>query len=166
MHNGRRYPEDIYDRTWNSYFDKELWAEVTTNLTVNVDKSNELPHGVMATGATPLNEKDALNMTWDVEPPTAKSYIYMYFAELKTLRANDTREFNMTQNGKYLSGPYSPIPLEAQTITAEEQQCDEGACLLQLVKTLNSSLPPLLNAMEIFTVIDFPQMETNDDDGM
>nr|VDD55808.1 unnamed protein product [Brassica oleracea] len=37
-------------------------------------------------------------------------------------------------------------------------------CLLQLVKTLNSSLPPLLNAMEIFTVIDFPQMETNDDD--
>ncbi|CAN6895635.1 unnamed protein product [Brassica oleracea] len=161
---GIRYPEDIYDRTWNSYFDKELWAEVTTNLTVNVDKSNELPHGVMATGATPLNEKDALNMTWDVEPPTAKSYIYMYFAELKTLRANDTREFNMTQNGKYLSGPYSPIPLEAQTITAEEQQCDEGACLLQLVKTLNSSLPPLLNAMEIFTVIDFPQMETNDDD--
>ena len=166
MHNGRRYPEDIYDRTWNPHFDEESWAEVTTNLTLNVDKSYELPHGVMATGATPLNEKETLNMKWDVEPPTAKSYIYMYFAELKTLRANDTREFNMTLNGEYKYGPYSPIPLEAQTITAEEQQCDEGACLLQLVKTLNSSLPPLLNAMEIFTVIDFPQMETNDDDGM
>ena len=122
----------------------------------------------MATGATPLNEKDTLNATWDVEPP-ANFYTYMqYFAEIQTLRANDTREFDIKLNGKYLYGPYSPKPLQAETIrlNIKPKQCDGGACILQLAKTLKSTLPPLLNAMEVFTVIDFPQMETNDNDGM
>ncbi|CAN6839396.1 unnamed protein product [Brassica oleracea] len=89
----------------------------------------------MATGATPLNEKDTLNATWDVEPP-ANFYTYI------------------------------PKPLQAETIrlNIKPKQCDGGACILQLAKTLKSTLPPLLNAMEVFTVIDFPQMETNDND--
>lgn len=149
---------------------EKSWAEVTTTLNITVNNSNglPLPQGVMATGAKPLNEKETLNMTWNVEPPTAKSYAYMYFAELQTLRANDKREFDMTLNGRYLLGRYSPKLLQAETIkiNTEPNQCDGGECLLQLVKTLNSTLPPLLNAMEVFTEIDFSQVETNDDDGM
>ncbi|XP_048629998.1 probable LRR receptor-like serine/threonine-protein kinase At1g51820 [Brassica napus] len=121
----------------------------------------------MSTGVTPLNPNATLNITWTIEPSTTKFYSYMHFAELQTLRANDTREFNITMNGKISYGPYSPKPLKTQTIfDITPEQCDGGACLLQLLKTSKSTLPPLLNeaAHQAFTVIDFPQMETNEDE--
>lgn len=143
------------------------WTQVTTNLNVNSSNLYELPKGVMSTGVTPLNPNATLNITWTIEPSTTKFYSYMHFAELQTLRANDTREFNITMNGKISYGPYSPKPLKTQTIfDITPEQCDGGACLLQLLKTSKSTLPPLLNAIEAFTVIDFPQMETNEDEGM
>ncbi|ESQ30274.1 hypothetical protein EUTSA_v10011230mg [Eutrema salsugineum] len=160
-----RYPDDIYDREWNAFFLEKSWAQVTTNLNVNVTNNYELPQGVMATGAIPLNANATMNITWTIDPPTTKFYSYMHFAEIQTLRANDTREFNVTLNGKYSYGPYSPVPLKTETVLdVKPEQCEDGACLLQLVKTSKSTLPPLLNAIEAFTVIDFPQMETNEDD--
>ncbi|KAL0661919.1 hypothetical protein Bca4012_098756 [Brassica carinata] len=161
----RRYPDDIYDRKWYPMFVANSWTQVTTNLNVNSSNLYELPKGVMSTGVTPLNPNATLNITWTIEPSTTKFYSYMHFAELQTLRANDTREFNITMNGKFSYGPYSPKPLKTQTIfDITPEQCDGGACLLQLLKTSKSTLPPLLNAIEAFTVIDFPQMETNEDD--
>ncbi|KAF2595037.1 hypothetical protein F2Q70_00043152 [Brassica cretica] len=160
-----RYPDDIYDRKWYPMFVANSWTQVTTNLNVNSSNLYELPKGVMSTGVTPLNPNATLNITWTIEPSTTKFYSYMHFAELQTLRANDTREFNITMNGKISYGPYSPKPLKTQTIfDITPEQCDGGACLLQLLKTSKSTLPPLLNAIEAFTVIDFPQMETNEDD--
>lgn len=121
----------------------------------------------METAAVPLNPNATLNITWSLETPTTQFYSYMHFAEIQTLRANDTRELNVTLNGKYSYGPYSPKPLKTETVLdLNPEQCDGGACILQLLKTSKSTLPPLLNAMEAFTVIDFPQMETNGDDGM
>ncbi|XP_020870263.1 probable LRR receptor-like serine/threonine-protein kinase At1g51820 isoform X2 [Arabidopsis lyrata subsp. lyrata] len=160
-----RYPDDIYDRVWHASFLENNWAQVTTTLDVNVTDNYELSQDVMATGATPLNDSETLNITWNVEPPTTKVYSYMHFAELETLRANDTREFNVMLNGNDLFGPYSPIPLKTETETnLKPEECDDGACILQLVKTSKSTLPPLLNAIEAFTVIDFPQLETIEDD--
>uniref|UniRef100_A0A1J3IT16 Putative LRR receptor-like serine/threonine-protein kinase n=1 Tax=Noccaea caerulescens TaxID=107243 RepID=A0A1J3IT16_NOCCA len=160
-----RYPSDVYDRKWYPMFVEGSWTQVTTNLTVNASNLYELPQDVMTTGVTPLNPNATLNITWTLEPPTTKFYSYMHFAELQTLRANDTREFNITMNGKSQYGSYSPKPLKTQTIfDITPGQCDGGACLLQLVKTPRSTLPPLLNAIEGYTVIDFPQMETNEDD--
>ncbi|KAL9309374.1 putative transferase, protein kinase RLK-Pelle-LRR-I-1 family [Arabidopsis thaliana] len=159
-----RYPDDIYDRVWHASF-LNNWAQVTTTLGVNVTDNYDLSQDVMATGATPLNDSETLNITWNVEPPTTKVYSYMHFAELETLRANDTREFNVMLNGNDLFGPYSPIPLKTETETnLKPEECEDGACILQLVKTLKSTLPPLLNAIEAFTVIDFIQVETNEDD--
>ncbi|KAJ0250386.1 Leucine-rich repeat protein kinase family protein [Hirschfeldia incana] len=160
-----RYPDDVYDRKWYPMFVADSWTQVTTNLNVNSSNLYELPKGVMSTGVTPLNPNATLNLTWTIEPSTTKFYSYMHFAELQSLRANDTREFNITMNGKISYGPYSPQPLKAQTIfDITPEQCDGGACLLQLLKTSKSTLPPLLNAIEAFTVIDFPQTETNEDD--
>lgn len=161
-----RFPDDVYDRKWYPIF-QNSWTQVTTNLNVNISTIYELPQSVMSTAATPLNANATLNITWTIEPPTTPFYSYIHFAELQSLRANDTREFNVTLNGEYTIGPYSPKPLKTETIQdLSPEQCNGGACILQLVETLKSTLPPLLNAIEAFTVIDFPQMETNEDDGM
>ncbi|CAH8255335.1 unnamed protein product [Arabidopsis lyrata] len=160
-----RFPDDVYDRKWYPVF-QNSWTQVTTNLNLNISTIYyELPQGVMATAATPLNTNATLNIKWTIEPPTTPFYSYIHFAELQSLRANDTREFNVTLNGEYTFGPYSPKPLKTETLQdLSPEQCTGGACILQLVKTLKSTLPPLLNAIEAFTVIDFPQMETNEDD--
>ncbi|ANM61083.1 Leucine-rich repeat protein kinase family protein [Arabidopsis thaliana] len=159
-----RFPDDVYDRKWYPIF-QNSWTQVTTNLNVNISTIYELPQSVMSTAATPLNANATLNITWTIEPPTTPFYSYIHFAELQSLRANDTREFNVTLNGEYTIGPYSPKPLKTETIQdLSPEQCNGGACILQLVETLKSTLPPLLNAIEAFTVIDFPQMETNEDD--
>ncbi|CAD5315269.1 unnamed protein product [Arabidopsis thaliana] len=159
-----RFPDDVYDRKWYPLFD-DSWTQVTTNLKVNTSITYELPQSVMARAATPIKANDTLNITWTVEPPTTQFYSYVHIAEIQALRANETREFNVTLNGEYTFGPFSPIPLKtASIVDLSPGQCDGGRCILQVVKTLKSTLPPLLNAIEAFTVIDFPQMETNGDD--
>uniref|UniRef100_A0A1J3D089 Putative LRR receptor-like serine/threonine-protein kinase n=1 Tax=Noccaea caerulescens TaxID=107243 RepID=A0A1J3D089_NOCCA len=160
-----RYPDDIYDREWHSLFLENSWAQVTTTLNVDVTNSDKVPQDVIAAGATPLNDTETLKINWNLEPPTSKFHLNMYFAELQTLKANETREFNVTLNGKNIYGPYSPVLLKTDPVLKRAPfECDEGACLLELVKTTKSTLPPLLNAIEAFTVMDFPQMETFEDD--
>ena len=44
-------------------------------------------------------------------------------------------------------------------------QCDSGGCRLELVRTPKSTLPPLINALEAYTVIEFPKLETSPSDG-
>ncbi|KAL0844162.1 hypothetical protein Bca101_017408 [Brassica carinata] len=161
-----RYPDDVYDREWYPYFLENSWAQVTTVLGVDVTSSDELPEDVMATGATPLNDKEPLNITWNVGlPSTSKVYPYMYFAELQNLSDNDTREFTVSLNGHDIIEPYSPVQRKTNLVDIREPvECDGGDCLLQIVKTSKSTLPPLLNAIEAFSVIDFPQMETYEED--
>lgn len=146
---------------------KKSWTQVTTTLNINNSNIFHVPQSVMATGATPLNANATLNITLNFETPTTPFYLYLHHAELQTLQANDTRETNMVVNGEIRFGPYNPKPLKTQTIYAlSPDQCDRRPCLLQLVKTPESTLPPILNAIEASAVIDFPQMETNGDDGM
>ncbi|KFK35821.1 hypothetical protein AALP_AA4G041600 [Arabis alpina] len=61
----------------------------------------------------------------------------------------------------------SPKKLSTETMSIKPEspeRCKDGICFLQLVKTKKSTLPPLINAAEIFTVVEFPQSETNQDE--
>ena len=41
-----------------------------------------------------------------------------------------------------------------------------GKCVFSILKTGNSTLPPIINAIEIYTVKDLSQSETDQQDGM
>lgn len=141
---------------------------LTTTLQVNTSNGYDLPQRVMATAVTLLNASTKiLEIHWTLKPPTSKFYLYMHFAELQSLQANETREFDVTMNGNVTTESYSPKFFKMQTLySITPRQCDGGECLLQLVKTSSSTLPPLINAIEVFTVIDFSQFETNGDEGI
>ncbi|KAH7565683.1 hypothetical protein JRO89_XS09G0246000 [Xanthoceras sorbifolium] len=55
----------------------------------------------MRTAVTPENVSESLTVFWDPPNPTSKYYVYLHFAEVELL-VNQTREFNITQNGKFL----------------------------------------------------------------
>ncbi|XP_010500450.1 PREDICTED: receptor-like protein kinase At3g21340 [Camelina sativa] len=161
-----RYPDDVYDRRWFPFTNKE-WTLVTTTLNVNTTNGFDLPQGAMASAATRENDNGTWEFPWSLKDSTTRFHIYLHFAELETLLANETREFNVLLNGKVFYGPYSPTSLSIGTMSTQPEStltCKGGSCLLQLVKTTKSTLPPLINAIELFTVVEFPQSETNQDE--
>ncbi|KFK27494.1 hypothetical protein AALP_AA8G390100 [Arabis alpina] len=159
-----RYPRDIYDREWTPYFRKE-WNQIST--THEVSNSNEYvpPKDALATAATPTNSSAPLTVQWSSSNVNNQYYVYRHFAEIQDRLTNDTREFDVVWNGKVIYNRYTPLKFNAQANFARSPRpCEGGRCSLLLRRTNNSTLPPLLNALEVYTVIQFPQSETNEND--
>ena len=163
-----RSSKDVYDRTWVPFFMKE-WTQISTDLGVKNDNKYVPPEDALKTAATPTNASEPLTIKWtNSDNPNAQYYVYRHFSEIQDLQTNDTREFNMLWNGEVMSSnPIILKKLDISTIYSQSPRfCDEGKCIFQLIRTNRSTLPPLLNALEVFTVIQFPQSETNETDGM
>ncbi|CAB62031.1 putative protein [Arabidopsis thaliana] len=161
------YPDDFYDRKWVPYFESE-WRQISTILKVNNTINGFLaPQEVLMTAAVPSNASVPLSFTKDLEFPKDKLYFYFHFSEIQPLQANQSREFSILWNGEIIIPTLSPKYLKASTLySVSPFVCEVGKCLLELKRTQNSTLPPLLTAIEVFTVIDFPQSKTNEDDGL
>ena len=159
-----RYPDDVHDRTWSPFFD--FYKLLNTTLNVNNTGIYETPKPALATAATPSNDSHPLIFSWKTIPQTASFYVYLHFAEIQDLRANDTREFDIYLNEDFNYTVFSPPKLEQRTLTFSTVQCPDGKCRLRLERTKKSTLPPLLNAMEAYTVIEFPFAGTDPIDGI
>ncbi|CAH8280254.1 unnamed protein product [Arabidopsis lyrata] len=159
-----RYPDDVYDRRWFDFFLKS-WTEISTTLTVSNDNDYDPPKRALATAATPSNASAPLTLSWTPDNPGDEYYLYSHFAEIQDLQTNDTREFELFWNGAVISKPFIPSKLAVDThLDISPRTCKGGKCIYQLIKTARSTLPPLLNALEVYTVIQFPQSETNEND--
>ncbi|KAL0875655.1 hypothetical protein Bca101_025360 [Brassica carinata] len=160
----RPFPNDVYDRQWSSYFETG-WTHKTTASDVRVSNNYEPPKAALKTAATPTNTSAPLTIDWSSENPEDQYYLYTHFAEIQELQANETREFNMFWNGEKYYGPLVPDKLDITTIYGgTPESCKGVRCSLQLIKTNRSTLPPLLNAIEVFRVIKFPQPETDENE--
>lgn len=162
-----RYPDDGYDRQWTPDFWEGLTQITTTSDVGNTNDYNP-PKAALATAAIPTNASEPLTIDWtNAEKPDDIYYLYRHFAEIQDLKTNETREFNMVWNGELMStDPVVPKELEISTIySVTPRICAKGECSFQLKRTNRSTLPPLLNAFEVYTVIQFPQSETNENEG-
>ncbi|AEE32726.1 Leucine-rich repeat protein kinase family protein [Arabidopsis thaliana] len=160
-----RYDEDIHDRVWNSFTDDEtVW--ISTDLPIDTSNSYDMPQSVMKTAAVPKNASEPWLLWWTLDENTAQSYVYMHFAEVQNLTANETREFNITYNGGLRWFSYlRPPNLSISTIfNPRAVSSSNGIFNFTFAMTGNSTLPPLLNALEIYTVVDILQLETNKDE--
>ena len=90
----------------------------------------------------------------------------MYFAEVEKLQANQFRQFNISLNGQHWSGPHSPAYLEATTVYKTLPLTGELEYEFLIYEAQDSSLPPIINAFEVYRVNELPQLETNQDDGI
>ncbi|XP_044479485.1 LRR receptor-like serine/threonine-protein kinase IOS1 [Mangifera indica] len=159
-----RYPDDVFDRRWVSYNDSTM-DQLTTDATIDAGRHNgfQPPQIVMKSAGIPKNVSEPLQLTFTPVDPTSKIYVYMHFAELEHLPANQSRRFSITVNGNYLYGPTSPTYL--YTFTVYTSSSLSGAQLVfQIIKTEDSTLPPILNAVEIYVVKDLPQSETEQEE--
>ncbi|TXG68712.1 hypothetical protein EZV62_003647 [Acer yangbiense] len=160
-----QFKDDIFDRIW---MPKNFlgWKILSTSLPI--DKS-ENPNtirpspAVMGTAVTPENVSESLSMSWDPPNPTSKYYVYMHFAEVEIL-VNQTREFNISQNGKFFFGPLVPDYLFSTTVYNVKPASGEKI-LFSMERTARSTLPPIINAIEMYMVQEISQSTTDQNDG-
>ncbi|KAL7605333.1 hypothetical protein Lser_V15G17993 [Lactuca serriola] len=160
-----RYNDDKYDRVWSpiNLFDSTF---LYTREQVSVGLSNvfDPPSEVMSSAATPRNPNDPFKIEWDPFNTNDKFFIYMHFAEVELLKRNQTREFNIYLNGNLSYGPFSPIYLNTASIYSTAPETIAPRYTLTINKTKNSTLPPIINALELYVLKQLTQRQTDHHD--
>lgn len=160
-----RYKDDVYDRIWWPY-NSVNWAQLSTSLEVDAQGSNDYkpPNIVMKTAATPKNASKTLDFYLDIDDTTLQFYVYLHFAEVQVLQANETREFNVSLNGKHWYGPFRPTYLSTSTVFSPTALTG-GNYTFSIIRTETSTLPPILNAVEVYSVQELLELPTDQKHG-
>lgn len=119
----------------------------------------------MQSAITPANVIEAFWLGWESDNPMFNYYTCMYFSEIESeLAENQSREMSLYLNGRFWSDISSPAYLNTSTyrLTATNAQKYK----ISLKETDYSSLPPILNALEIYQEIEFLQLLTNQQGGI
>jgi hypothetical protein len=119
----------------------------------------------MSTAVTPVNVSAPILFYWDADDVNDQYYLYTHFNEVEKLAANETRAFNIKVNGDLLYGPVVPIYRKAITIISKIALTEASVYQITLSETNNSTLPPILNAIEVYKLKDFSHSETQQDEG-
>ncbi|RWR78142.1 putative LRR receptor-like serine/threonine-protein kinase [Cinnamomum micranthum f. kanehirae] len=150
-----RYPDDDYDRMWSPWVEN-FWTPIDTSFSINLRKDDgyQPALAVMNTSAMPTNTSGNLSFYFPTShvDPRSQYHVFFHFAELERLQKNQSREFNFSIDGKYVYGPFSPEYLSVDTIFTQSPLSGKDQHVVDLYKTTSSTLPPILNAVEIFTV--------------
>ncbi|RZS28247.1 hypothetical protein BHM03_00061815, partial [Ensete ventricosum] len=160
------YPFDRYDRIWQPYVDPVGWTSISTNLTVKnygIDQF-EAPSAVMQTAAVPVNSS-TLEFYWDFVGSGAavnEFYASLHFSELLP---NTRRAFDVYLNGDKWYANYTPTYLMSDTIYSPTPLTPSLRYNWALNSTGLSTLPPILNAIEVYTPMFLKNTPTDSNDG-
>ncbi|XP_058195595.1 probable LRR receptor-like serine/threonine-protein kinase At1g67720 [Rhododendron vialii] len=157
-----RYPDDPYDRIWNSDLEKRPnylvgvapgTERINTTKNINVNTREYPPVKVMQTAV--VGTKGVLSYRLNLEDFPANARAFAYFAEIESLGANETRKFKMAE-------PYMPDYSNAVVNIAENANGSytlyepsymnvtlDFVLSFSFRRTSDSNRGPLLNAIEI-----------------
>jgi Malectin-like domain len=162
-----RYPDDMYDRWWSNY-SQGSWTEISTNSSVVPDASFETPSLVMQTAATTSSTEEALSINGNTRDTTYYAgpsfLLVLHFAEIKNSSMTDPREFSITLNGEQVVADYTPHLLASDSINFTNMG-NPNTYVCSLEATSNSTLPPLLNAIELYLQFQYSYIPTHRQDG-
>ncbi|XP_064974724.1 putative leucine-rich repeat receptor-like protein kinase At2g19210 [Musa acuminata AAA Group] len=160
-----RYPFDRYDRIWLPFVAAAGWTSISTNLTVkNYAKDQfEAPSAVMQTAAVPVNAS-MLEFSWDFVgsgAPVNEFYANLHFSELLP---NTSRAFDVYINDDKWFANYTPPYLMSGAIYSTTPLYPSLRYNWALNSSGLSTLPPILNALEVYTPMFFKNTPTDSDD--
>ncbi|MCL7035221.1 hypothetical protein MKW94_005369, partial [Papaver nudicaule] len=167
-----RYPEDKYDRIWIADVSDPIFLPdvVNTSPSVRVNISDKIPEAIFKTAVT--NRKSSGEI-WDLGTITNLSvplHFNAYFSEVIRLNSTQKRSFNILINKPGVTGvsvydtvipPYGDA-LQVRIENATTYRTDHW--YIGFVPTEDSTLPPLINALEVFVIGDTLVQGTNSND--
>ncbi|XP_047091318.1 probable LRR receptor-like serine/threonine-protein kinase At1g05700 [Lolium rigidum] len=109
---------------------------------------------VMSSASTPVNAS-RMDLSWSSDSSMSVGadpnyFLVLYFAELNTLPG--LRQFDVYVDNYQIASAFSPKYMLATVLSEFVQGSTEHIHNISLVATSNSSLPPLISAMEIYIV--------------
>ncbi|GKV45451.1 hypothetical protein SLEP1_g52527 [Rubroshorea leprosula] len=151
-----RFNKDVYDRFWVPY-NRNDWAQVSTASSVGSHDDYQPPSIAMMTAVTPADASKTLDFYLDTPKSDDKFYAYMYFAEFE---ANVSRVMNVYHNGLHKYGPFTPRYLNATTLFTPKAWEVGQYAFFSISRAEGSTLPPIINAFEIYKEKKFPKLQT------
>ncbi|KAF6991214.1 hypothetical protein CFC21_008324 [Triticum aestivum] len=166
------YPDDPYDRNWLPFSYPEEWSDISTTEKVKDNIGNLILHApsvVMQTAITSRKDSDSktIQLAWDIKPNHVTCYrciAILYAAELEILASDDVREYDLIINDKRTKVPYRPKYLIAAALYNNEPHHGFSQYSFTVIATANSTLPPMINAFEFFSVISTANVGTDSQD--
>ncbi|XP_042383343.1 probable LRR receptor-like serine/threonine-protein kinase At1g51810 isoform X2 [Zingiber officinale] len=160
-----RFPDDIYDRIWEPFTWHSDWNMISTTSSVRSNFGNYFkpPSAVMQTAATPTNSSHLLFQFDYVNMGALVNQFYFVF-HFSELVPNTTRAFNIDLNGNYWFKNCSPPYLVATFVCSAVPDSDSLHYQWSLDSSGVSQLPPILNALEVFTPIYHTNVPTDSGD--
>ncbi|KAJ3678990.1 hypothetical protein LUZ61_021154 [Rhynchospora tenuis] len=150
-----RYPDDPYDRIWPWYrYNKAIIKSINTteNITRYGVDNYEVPNPVLQTAITPLSSPNLTTNSYDALsyiPNFPGYYMVLHLTELQKLSGNQSRQFDMYLNDWNWYSIEEPPYCKASYIYNSEPDI-YSHYVYTFVQLSNSTLPPILNAMEVY----------------
>ena len=169
--NNNRYPSDPYDRLWQRYGNNAAWTNITTTKNVNVSNitSFDKPTMILGSAITPVNGT-RIDFSWTSDPALDNDnptyLLFLYFAELSRVPSNALRQFDVLIDNSVWNGSQSFTPKYLSAEVVKRMVQGSGQHTVSLVATQEATLPPILNAFEIYSVKPMTELGTNYADGM
>lgn len=125
------------------------WKNLSTASTIkdtSLDYAVPLP--VMQTAAEAVSNETSLAITGEYKAPMGQLEVFMHFADFQN---SQIRQFSISFNKK-ASVQMRPSYLATDTLHST-YKATGGVCTMTLTSTSESTLRPMLNAFEVYSVI-------------
>ncbi|KAF7847895.1 hypothetical protein BT93_L2475 [Corymbia citriodora subsp. variegata] len=161
-----RYPFDVYDRIWEAK-NYNFWFILNATSAIDLSENNDaykynISGQVLQTAQRSMNASSPMHLEWTPSISTKKWIVYFYFVEIVRLTDGLQREFTISINDNQFKKTVSleylkPVVVISTPVTG-------SLISFSIESTNNSGHPPILNAVEYYTIGDLPNVPTAQDD--
>ncbi|KAF5796019.1 putative Malectin-like domain, leucine-rich repeat domain superfamily [Helianthus annuus] len=160
-----RFPLDPYDRMWVPARTTNLVHLTSDASIINVKVPDNPPQAVLKNAVATQNTSQFINLGFNVvdDPFRYPAYINWYFSEVRELNSSELRSFRIFKDNL----PFS-LPIVPRFGEVVEYFISNLSLTTETNFSLNplddSTLPPLINAAELFSIRDALSNGTNNND--
>ncbi|KAF3448236.1 hypothetical protein FNV43_RR08949 [Rhamnella rubrinervis] len=168
-----RYRGDVYDRIWTRYIMSDQEKNELSIKTVDKSNLSSIPHVYDdqppndVLGTAMKSKTGRIQFVYIDAEPNSKFHVYQYFTEFMKDAKSGQRKFNAAAIGE-TTNSYGPFEISAYL----KPDCKSspivtgqgGGFSITIKATSNSSLFPILSAMELFQILKVSSLPTHPDD--
>ncbi|XP_073014515.1 probable LRR receptor-like serine/threonine-protein kinase At1g51880 [Typha latifolia] len=146
------YPDDEYSRVWKPFSTPNL-NTLNANFTELLSNSySSPPLGAMLHAVEGRDPSSSILLSFDFPQSSRSNYVVLYFTEVIELTANQRRSFNVLIDGRDYGIVVTPQFQIVREVNVTARPASGMMNLSLTPITSNSTLPPLINALEIYTM--------------
>uniref|UniRef100_A0ACD5VSX4 Uncharacterized protein n=1 Tax=Avena sativa TaxID=4498 RepID=A0ACD5VSX4_AVESA len=168
-----RYPTDPYDRFWESWSGTidYTYPWISLNTTNKVESlpgtdAFNVPSAIFQQASTIDTNYSFMSVAVATGPNIDTTSLQLlpifHFAEIN--RSNPNRRFDIYSAEDLLFGDFSPSRFQVDSMYKNGQFLKNAYALFSLNKTDSSSLPPLINAFEVYSLVRMENLTTDSND--